>query len=335
MTITSIGDLAQSLVLRSRAGEIKQAISQLTEELSTGRTADVAQRLGGDYSYLSDIEHNLKVLDGYALAASEAATFAGETQSSLERLHESTSSLSGALLLAGTEATDAARKHASAQAGSALETVVSTLNRSVAGRSLFSGTQTDHAPLATAQDLLGALKATVTGLSTSSEIMTAVETWFSDPAGFASTMYFGGDIDLASIQIGPGEQVSVSLRADNAAFQNLMKNVAVAALAADPDLALSRSVQSELISGTGENLLGVGDVLIRMSADLGFAQARIEEAAIRSASARTGLQYARQDLLEADPFDTATRLESLQFHLESLYSATVRTSRLSLVNFLK
>ena len=64
MMTSSIGDTAHRTELRSRRTELKEKISRLAEEMSTGRTADVNGRLGGDYSYLSDVEQTLIRLDG-------------------------------------------------------------------------------------------------------------------------------------------------------------------------------------------------------------------------------------------------------------------------------
>jgi flagellar hook-associated protein 3 FlgL len=46
------------------------------------------------------------------------------------------------------------------------------------------------------------------------------------------------------------------------------------------------------------------------------------------------MAFAKTGLLEIDPFEAATKLEEVQFQLQSLYSVTVRMSQLSLVKFL-
>ncbi|WP_171097850.1 transglycosylase SLT domain-containing protein [Ruegeria sp. HKCCD7255] len=69
-------------------------------------------------------------------------------------------------------------------------------------------------------------------------------------------------------------------------------------------------------------------------AQLGAAEARIEQAATRNAAAMTSIEFARNQLIAADPYETATQLQTVQFQLESHYSVTVRNAGLSLVNFL-
>jgi flagellar hook-associated protein 3 FlgL len=113
-----------------------------------------------------------------------------------------------------------------------------------------------------------------------------------------------------------------------------MREAALAALATDPSRGLDDQTQRELIEASGQGLQSIEVELTGLRADLGFAEARIEESMARNASSRTSLEYARASLLEADPFETATRLDEVQFQLESLYAVTVRTSGLNLVNFL-
>jgi flagellar hook-associated protein 3 FlgL len=48
----------------------------------------------------------------------------------------------------------------------------------------------------------------------------------------------------------------------------------------------------------------------------------------------TGLQMAINDLVSADPFDTATRLQSVQLQLETHYSVVGRLSQLSLLRYI-
>jgi flagellar hook-associated protein 3 FlgL len=69
--------------------------------------------------------------------------------------------------------------------------------------------------------------------------------------------------------------------------------------------------------------------------NLGFAQARIEQAQTRNESEIAALEIARSDLLSIDPYEAATRLEAAQTQLETLYSVTARLSRLRLVDFLR
>lgn len=333
MNVTSIGDMAYSLMLNSRTTALKQTISTLTEELSSGQISDVTERVGGDYSYLVDIDRNLSRLDGYSVANSEASIFMQAAQLNLTRLSDETTSL-GADLLATTPAyVDSVREHNADIARDKLDAVLASLNSTIAGQSLFAGVDTDTAPLQDADTLLTNLQAAIAGQTTAATIRQAAINWFDNPAGFEAVMYAGSDTTIAPVQIGPGQEVSMPITANDDTFRDLMMNVALAALATEPALGLDASTQNDVMLASAEDVVATQDRLAAIQADLGFAQSRVDEATARNEAARTSLELSRNALLEADPFETATRLEDVQFQLESLFAVTVRNSRLSLLSF--
>ncbi|AVO38841.1 flagellin [Pukyongiella litopenaei] len=335
MTVTSIGDLAQSLVLRSRVTQIKTEITTLTGELASGQTADLTGRLGNDLSHLTDIDRNLTRLRGFAIAAKEAQLFAAMAQESLGLLQNATGPLANTLLQATSTNVAEVRQQASVQARVDLETAISALNGQVAGRSVFAGTATDRMPLLTADDLLAELRMVVAGQGTATDVAQAAAAWFDDPAGFTATIYQGAATPLAAFQVGPGQSVTLPVRADDAVLRDLLKDLAIAALADDPALALDAAEQTELYRRTGEGLIAGQDRLTGMRAELGYSEARIEAVLVRNTSEQNSYQLARNALAQADPFETAARLEEVQVQLEALYAVTVRTSNLTLLNFLK
>ena len=56
--------------------------------------------------------------------------------------------------------------------------------------------------------------------------------------------------------------------------------------------------------------------------------------AIRNAAEASALQIARNGLVAADPYDTATAIQAVQTQIETLYTLTARLSRLSLTDYL-
>lgn len=335
MTMISIGDMSQTLLLRNRATDLKQSMAILLEELTTGRVSNPSSRLGGDYSHLIDIDRSLTRLEGYSIAVTEAKLFAGATQSRLERLQNITGSLSGKMLLAVTSNDTTVQSNVSRQARADLADAMGILNGGVAGRSLFAGVATDVVPLESDTLLMSELKTVLTGLETASDIMQAAEDWFEDPAGFRAVIYRGSTQDLSPFQVASGQHVGLSLRADDPDFRDMLLNMAIVAISTDSDLNLSTAAKSGLFQSVSDKMLANNDKLTLLRADLGYSEARIEEATTRNESARTSLEYAKGALLEVDPFEAATRLENVQFQLEALYSVTVRTSRLTLLAFLK
>ncbi|PIE14126.1 MAG: flagellar biosynthesis protein FlgL [Rhodobacterales bacterium] len=336
MPMLSLGDMAQSFMLRHNNVRLSSEMTRLSQELTTGATSDVSAHLKGNFSYLGDIERSLRVLDSFQTNAAEAATFTDAMQLALDNVQTRTADLSTAMLTAGATELAEPKLHASTQARGDMQSLISALNTSVAGQSLFSGTTTNVQPLADADSMMADLRTAVTGLTTHSDIVAAVDDWFNTPGGgFETIGYLGSDTDLAAMRLSDEESVTLGLRADDDTFRNLLRDTALAALAADSTLGYSLDLQSSLLMEAGEGLLASQGNVTELRADLGYAQARIEEAETRMATEKTSLEYAKGELLGIDQFETATQLEAVQFQLESLYAVTVKLSSLSLVRYMQ
>jgi flagellar hook-associated protein 3 FlgL len=334
MSVSSLGDLAQNYVLRQRNTALKQQMTRLTQELASGQIADVRQVMAGNTAYLTDIDRKLNLLEGFSVATAEATHFSSTMQAALERFEEVGSDLGTALLAAGTGALGAATAETALTARSSLEAMVGTLNTDAAGRRLFSGTATDTPPLEGVETLLDGLRNAMTGAGTPADMMAAARDWFDDPAGFEAAVYRGSDTPLASFSLSETESVKIEARATDERLTGAMRLAAVAALSEDPALGLDLAGRTELFRMAGQEMLGARDEVTALRAEVGFAEARIDRVATRNAAEETSLGFARGALLQVDPFDTATKLEEVQFQLESLYTVTARMSKLSLVNFL-
>lgn len=335
MSMNVFGDMAQTQVLSRRHVELKQRISELTQELTTGRVSNVSNRLAGDFSALNDIERNTRLFQGYRTATAEAATFARSMQTVLENIQSTASALGSQLLTSGASNIPQVVESSSRQAVGQLDRLVSSLNTQVAGRVLFGGIATDRAPLIDAQSLLDELGAAIGAATGVADIQTAARDWFTDPSGFSAIAYQGANSGPAALQLGDGEDVSIDVRADNGTFRDLLRDTALAALASDPALDLSSQDRAALISSSGQGLLATGDGLTALRAAVGAVEERIDRSASRNEAAMTGVELAKNALLGVDPYEAATRLEEVQFQLESLYSITVRASQLSLLNYMR
>ncbi|GGH39376.1 flagellar hook-associated protein 3 FlgL [Cribrihabitans marinus] len=335
MTVTSIGDLARGLTLRARSVQIKSQIDTLTKELSTGRTSDVTGRLKGDYSHLAELDRGLRRLDAFKVATSEAALLTTAMQQGAETVQDRAERLSNDVITLHPFGQAGKRAQVASNAAQDLQTMVAALNVSAGGRAVFSGVETDTSPLADHDTLLTGLRSAISGQPSVADMMTAARDWFSDPSGFEAQIYRGADRNLAPTRLSETDTVSPGIRADAAAFRDVLRSTALLALSTDPGLGLTSGEQAELIDTAGGDLLAGRDGLTALRAEIGFDEARIADAQAQNSAARTSLDYARNELVAADPFDVVTRLEAAQFQLESLYSATVRTANLSLVNFLR
>lgn len=335
MSSISIGDMAQSVYLRRQNTELKTEMSRLTSELSSGKVQDVTKHLGGDLNYLTDVERSLHMNGVFASSAKEAAGFSGAMQASLAQVQQSISDLGGSILGLGTGSGEYAAGHLAAKGRDVIEGLVSTLNTSVAGRALFSGNATDSAALASADVILTDLRTALAGQTTLAGIETVMDGWFGAGGGYDTVAYTGSAGDMSAFHLGDGERVDLKIKGDDVAFRNTLKSAAMAALSHDPALGLSDATRAGMLGRAGELSLGAVDNLTATRATLGYAEARIEEAGVRLTAQNASLEMARSELLSADPYETIVKLEETQFRLESLYTATVKLSQLSLVGFLR
>ena len=334
MSTSSVGDLSLSYMSRQRNNAIKQDIARLTEELTTGQTADVRNEVVGNYSFLSDLEHKTDMLRGYEIATTEATQFTGAMQLALEEFGQQVGTLSSALVSAGISPSDSSAQELATQAKDVFGGLISTLNTSSAGRQLFSGNTTNQRPMVDADTILADLTAAISSATTPADMVTQATTWFDDPAGFLASAYQGSADPTASFTLSERQNVDLDVRASDPSFFAGLRGAAVAALATDPVFALTTTDQAELFGLMSNELLQGESGVITLQSRVGFAEARIEAIATRNAAEVTSLQLARNAMLEVDPFEAATKLEEAQFQLQSLYSVTVRMSQLSLVNFL-
>lgn len=335
MNLQSIGDLAQPFKLRQQNVQLKQQMARLTDELASGRTSNLTQQLAGSFGHITDIEHDLVVLQSYQASAKDAATATAAMQAALDTVQSLAGDLGAAASIAGATTGSTIVDSVADQGRGSLETMISALNTSVGGRALFSGTDIETSPLASADSLLAEVKLALAGALTFSDIITGLDTFFDTPGGdFDTLIYQGGTTYLSPYQLGEGESVKLDLRADDTAIRNVLKNTVMAALADDPAMPLNTDARIDLAKESGLRSLTSQDELVGIRSSLGFAEARIEQSATRISSETTSLEFARTSLLAIDKFQTATELEQVQIQLETLYTITARASRFSLVNFL-
>lgn len=334
MSTTSIGDLAQSFMLRHRNAALKQDMMRLTQELSTGQVSDVRQVLSGNYGYLTDIERRLDVLAGYQVATTEAAMFANGMQTALGRYQDAGERLANTLVVAGSSSVGNVASDIASEARMTVDILIGALNTKVAGRSIFGGTATNRAVTASAETLLTELKAAMSGATSPSDMFAAAEAWFDDPAGYGSVVYQGASTPMAPMRLSENESISFDLRATEPELKNMLRFASVAALADEVNFGLSANEKSQVFVESGASLLGTRDAVISLQARTGFSEAQIDVISTRNATEITSSNFEKNALLNVDPYETATKLEEVQFQLQSLYSVTVRMSQLSLVNFL-
>ena len=334
MTFNSIGDLAQGFALRSQNTILKQQMDRLTQELASGKTADVSQHLSGDFMSLSDIEHKLVLSQSYRRGADQARIETEIMQIALDSVQREAESLGliGVTVGASPGALDISSFANDAR--NTVEAIFSALNSSIGGRALFSGDVVDSIPLKPPSDFVAAIQGAAAGSLSISDLSHSLDAFFDTGGGFETLIYQGGEVARGAYQLGEGESVKLDFRADHPAIRDVLKQVAILTVLDDPGVVLTVSEKVDIAAQAGETLLGAQSRITGIRGDLGFAESRIDRASSRLSAEHASLSLIQADLLAVDPYDTATDLETVQLRLETLYTITSRTSRLNLVNFL-
>ncbi|SFR00771.1 flagellin [Poseidonocella sedimentorum] len=335
MNMSSLGDLAQSYVTRQRNAEIKQEINTLTDELSSGRISDIASALAGDFGQLASLERSLSSLDAFKVSSDEATFFTDSQQLSLEGMASGLDSAVEAMLAASNSSFPASINSGSIEADSQFRAMVSSLNGTAGGRSLFAGDATGDPALADAQDILDELSTLVTGMTDPDVITATVDDWFNTPGGGYETFaYIGSTEEMQPFLLGDGRTYGPGITALDSGVREALGSLAMGALMMNGVVTNDTFLRGQVMDIATESSLTAKGKLLDTQSVVGTLQNQIETQQARIAAEHSAYSIARTELVAADPYETATRLENVQFQLEALYTSTAYASRMSLLDYI-
>jgi len=336
MSYVSVGDLALTFQNRRHNVQIKSDLARLSQELASGQKSDLSTISGGDFAPIVGLERSLRANAAYATVTAEAGVFASRMQASLGMVESNSTELGPAMIMASNSEHPMLIQTTTADAKVKFEAVISAFNTQVAGRYAFSGTATDRPPLADADTILTALKTAVAAETTASGVEAAVDAWFDTPGGGYETVgYTGSTNSMEPFRLSESDSVRIDLTAADPGIRAVLKGFAMAALIGDGTLSGNVTEQAALTRTTGERLLGADLSLAVVRAKVGSSEARIENVSARNTAEKSSLEIARTELTAVDPYRAATEIEAVKTQLETLYTLTVRMSRLSLSEYLR
>ncbi len=335
MAMTTIGDLSHTYLLGRHQTALQATSLRLQSEVTTGRVADTRSHLRGDYIHLGEIERGLALMDSYRTAIAEGETMTDSLQSALGAMQKASSDLASGLLLAAQSGATLGVETGAQEAGAALATLVAQLNTRAGDRSLLAGAAFDSPALAQPQAILAALRGAVSGAASLAEVQAALDSWFDSGGGFETQGYLGSDQAGGDLQLSGDLRLTLSLRADDPVFRDLLKAVALAALASDKSLSFDTDLRRRMVETGGRDLVAAQSGLTETVAGLGVLQARIEESRAETEAAGFALERSRSTLLASDPFEAATRFEAVQSQIEALYAVSARATRLRFLDYMR
>lgn len=335
MRSVGVGDLAYGFRNTLQQAQLKSNLGRLSQELASGQRSDLRTGVGNDVVRFASLDAKVTTLNAYGVAAKEAALFTETAQMALGQITELTTDLAPSLISAGTTATEPGVSVNAMDARSNFETVIARLNARVGERSVFAGAEVSGAALASAETMIAELTTAIGGLTTVTDVETAVEVWFDAGGGFDTLGYLGSTADLAAFALSEGETAPYALRADNQAMRDILKGYAMAALVSDGLFSGDMVSRAGMLERAGERLITSNYQMSQLRAELGVTEGQIDTAIVRNSAEVAAMEIARSNLVEIDPYKTATDLQAAEIQLETLYTVTARLSRLSLVDFLR
>lgn len=331
----SIGDLSQTLVMKRWQAQLKSDVLTSGAEVTTGVAEDTGKHLKGDLTSLGRISADLSNRESRRIALSELGIRATSAQQSLTSINSAWSKLKSSLQHVEFAQATVDRNALSESARAAFGLTISNLNTQVAGRSLFSGVATDQQPLVGENDMLNEISQVLQGATTADEVEMRLDDWFSDTGGFAALGYLGSQTDVPPLDLGNGQRIGLSVRADDTVFRDGLKAMAMSVFATDSSLNLAPSEQIKLLSRTGDALNGAESDLINSMAKVGNVESRIDRMQQVQEAEVHNLEAAKLALTEIDQYEAATKLEQAQTQLEALYTIVSRRSQLSFLEVMR
>lgn len=336
MALTSIGDLTQHFLGRAHNVSLRTRMTSLTKELTTGQVADQVKHLSGDTARLATLDRGLSMASAYGNAAKELGHSLGSMQIVLDRFDSGRDLLMTQLLTVGSGSAPSQMDAAADAASAGFIDAVNTLNTQIAGKAMFAGTADGSAALADPQAMLADIAATVAGAPNAAAVSNAIDIWFDDPTGgFATVGYLGDSGAYARRPVGLSEAIGIEARADDAELKLVLKAAAKAAMSGAMGPLSDGSERAVLVQVAGNELLTAGSEVAAVQARIGMGEARAEMARANHSAQHTAWSFARNDLVGADPFETASALQETQLQLETHYTLTARLARLTMTEYLR
>jgi len=344
MRLDGISTLTMSTLLRSSIAASQRSLASAQTEASTSRYADIGLALGSDtgrdVAWRTEMAEFGQIKDANGLLSVRA----GLTQDALSQMQKIASSFVETLTGAQSATNGQALVQQAAQG--ALAQITSLLNTTQNGQYIFGGLNSSEPPLAaydgsSAQAAVNSAFQSAFGITPDDASVSTIpgasmEAFLDDSfAGLFDsssweTSWTGASSDLSQARINSTQHVSVDSSATALPFRQLVSALTMVAGLGAPNL------NADAFDAVTKKALALSAAAI---GSLGAEQSRvgIAQNAVSNATdaitARIGsLTKAVQKMEGVDPYDAATRVNTLMTQLEASYSLTARISNLSLLN---
>jgi len=336
MTITSYGDLVQSLQLRRHNARLNATMARLATEATTGTSADINTRLKGEFGPLAGIERGIVRAESFLSVIAEQRVETEAAQAALGKIHTLAGDVSSALLLTRNLTDPTLLNNTGQDTESRFASAIGALNTAIGGRAIFAGAAPDQPATADPETILSALETGIAsaGAVTADDVFAVVDTWFGPGGGYETAGYLGGPAPSSGARLSDGETAAPLPTALDPGVREVLTGLAAGALIGRGVLSGLPEERTRLASLAGEDLMNAVSGITALQAQVGIEEGRLERADTEVRAERDSLEQARGGLIGVDPFDAATELQAVETQLRTLYAVTAQLSHLSLTEYL-
>ncbi len=326
MLRVNLPDILMTQRLTRQSADLKVKLQAASEEMVTGRRADVVSFLEGKVGQSMLVD---KALNDVIREMSEIAL----RNSRLDTMQNSLSSVSDTVLgldirtydaIAGNKSLDLSLVGDDAE--QALGQVFNFLNIRFGERYAFSGDASDRPPFGSAEALLTDIENIFASAATASDLQTSLDSYFDDPAGpFQTVIYQGGAPDV----------ITSNVTGLDPALKDTIRGLAVLAMANGNGSPLAPTALGTVYTNAASNISNGIDGVTNLKARLGIEQGALTRNKQRLDSEQVILNATLTELTGRDQNEAAIELKQLEVQLEATYILTNRLSSLTLLNYLR
>lgn len=336
MYLTGNSDLSSMLRLQRFGSDTRSELSRAGLEVASGKKSDLVEATAGDLAPLFSLEKTLGRLAVRGQTISAAAARSGALQLNLENIQQTLAQYGTGLLAAVDLENQAQAFSIAGSARGAFDNMVGTLNAQYAGQALFAGAAVDGAALIDADTMYADITALTMAAPDGTAAIAAIDDYFFNPlGGFETTAFLGSNLDAPGAEISDGEVVDYAVRGDTGEIRDALRNVVLAAVAANGDHGGNGLDGMLMLRAAGNGAINAVDGLIGVRETLGHIEERFEDAAAQNLARKSMFEINRNAIIAADPYEAATRFKALEGQMEAVYMMTARLSGMRLQNYLR
>jgi flagellar hook-associated protein 3 FlgL len=349
--MSTVGTLAQSLLVRSNISSIQDQLNTLQQQVSSGLKTDNYGGLGAQATLDINLRNQVDRLDTYSTDITALQTRTGIVDQTLTAINDSAVNVRNVVIQNLNSASGNTTIIQAAQ--QAIDDITNKLQANVDGRYLFAGTKTDQAPMLGSSTILPQVQALIVNPAsppgppgvlqqtpTPSNIPAAIQTAVSGFFATSSNYYAGGPAYPAS-HIDDSVTVNTSITGDDPAFTQLLTGLYTLASLPQPvpdpatPPSLGQSDFNATVQSASSMISSALNGVQTLIAQNGTNQALLDTTQQNQQATLTLVKTQVDNIENVDMAEASTRVTQLQTQLQASYELTALLKDLTLTNFLK